>query len=260
MAFTATRTTMKKVILVIGAGRGIGGTVAKRFAQGGYHACLVRRSNQEGLDALVQSIQKDQGSVTGFLVDATHPDVMEDVINNIEKDFGPIEVCVYNLGAQIGNRSLEETTRKQFELGWKLGTFGLFTLAKTLLPRMKERRVGTLLVTSSTAAARGNAGQHSHASTMGGRRLLCQTLNAEFASHNVHVAHILVDGAVDAPDTLGKMIGPEKLQELRSKGILMNPKAMAETYWHLAHQHPSARTFELDLRNCKDVAWWNSRL
>ena len=127
---------------------------------------------------------------------------------------------------------------------------------------MEARGGGTLLVTSATAAVRGNEGQHSHAAAMGGRRMLCQTLNAEFASKGVHVAHVLIDGAVDAPDTLGKMLGPEnyaKLRDARGKEHdgLMVPEHMAETYFHLAHQHRSAWTFEMDLRAHSDLAWWN---
>lgn len=99
---------------------------------------------------------------------------------------------------------------------------------------MEERGKGTFLVTSATAAVRGNAGQHSHAAAMGGRRMLCQTLNAEFAPKGIHVAHILIDGAVDAPDTLGEMLGPERFQQLReSRGLehdgLLLPAEIADT-------------------------------
>ncbi|MEL6738540.1 MAG: short-chain dehydrogenase, partial [Pseudomonadota bacterium] len=109
---------------------------------------------------------------------------------------------------------------------------------------------------------RGNAGQHSHAAAMGGRRMLCQSLNAQFAAKGIHVAHIVIDGAVDAPDTLGRMLGPERFQALREqKGLeldgLLLPAKVADTYFHLAHQHRSAWTFELDLRPYSDLAWWN---
>ena len=92
--------------------------------------------------------------------------------------------------------------------------------------------------------------------------MLCQTLNAEFARQGVHVAHVLIDGAVDAPDTLGKMLGEEnfaKLREMRGDGKdgLMLPEHMAETYYHLSQQHRSAWTHELDLRAFSDLAWWN---
>ncbi len=253
---------MKPVCLVLGAGAGIGGTVGRRFAKEGYHAVLCRRSDQEGLDALVGQIEADGGSATGFLLDAAQPDTIEDRIADVEAAIGPIEVLVFNLGAQIGDRNLASTSYKAFELGWRLATFALFRAASALCPRMEERGKGTILVTSATAAVRGNAGQHSHAAAMGGRRMLCQTLNAEFSPKGIHVAHILVDGAVDAPDTLGKMLGAENFQKLReARGLendgLLLPEKMAETYLHLAQQHRSVWTHELDLRSFTDRPWWN---
>lgn len=253
---------MKPICLVIGAGAGIGGTVGRRFAQGGYHAVLCRRSDEEGLARMVAEIEAGGGSASGFLLDATEPGAIEARIDETEQALGPIEVLVFNLGAQIGDRALRDTPEKAFELCWRLATFSLFRAAAALCPRMAERGKGVFLVTSATAAVRGNAGQHAHAAAMGGRRMLCQTLNAEFSAKGVHVAHIIIDGAVDAPDTLGKMLGEEafqKLREARGKahdGLLL-PGQIAETYFHLAHQHRSAWTHELDLRAFSDRPWWN---
>ncbi len=252
---------MKPVCLVLGAGAGIGGTVGKRFAREGYHTVLCRRSDQAGLDKLVSDIETEGGSATGYLLNAVADNTIEECITAVESEIGPVEVVVYNLGAQIGNRSLEDTTYKAFEMGWRMATFGLFRAASVVCPLMVERGKGTFLVTSATAAVRGNAGQHSHAAAMGGRRMLCQSLNAEFASQGIHVAHILVDGAVDAPDTLGKMLGEEQFQKLReTRGAadgLMLPEKMADTYYHIAQQHRSVWTHELDLRSFSDLAWWN---
>jgi NAD(P)-dependent dehydrogenase (short-subunit alcohol dehydrogenase family) len=126
---------------------------------------------------------------------------------------------------------------------------------------MQQRGKGTLLVTSSTAAVRGNAGQHSHAAAMGGRRMLCQSLNAQYGPDNIHVSHIIIDGPVDAPDTLGKMLGAERFQQLRdttgAEDGLLQPDKVAETYWHLSQQHRSAWTHELDLRPYSSLPWWN---
>jgi NAD(P)-dependent dehydrogenase (short-subunit alcohol dehydrogenase family) len=250
------------VCLIIGAGAGIGGNVAKRFAREGYHACLARRSDKDGLDRMVAEIEAEGGSASGFIINAVEENSIEQLVTHIEAKIGPIDVAVFNLGAQIGDRGLANTTLKAFEMGWRMATFGLFRLAQVLFPYMEERGKGALLVTSATAAVRGNAGQHSHAAAMGGRRLLCQSLNAQFASKGIHVAHIIIDGAVDAPDTLGKMLGPERFQQLREqKGLehdgLLVPAEMANTYYHIAHQHRSAWTFELDLRAHTDLAWWN---
>jgi NAD(P)-dependent dehydrogenase (short-subunit alcohol dehydrogenase family) len=256
---------MKPVCLVMGAGAGIGGTVGKRFATEGYHAVLCRRSDQQGLERLIDDIEAAGGSASGFLMNAVDEGSIEERVAQVESEVGPIEVVVFNLGAQVGNRLLADTSYKTFELGWRMATFALFRVASAVCPLMAARGKGTLLVTSATSAVRGNAGQHSHAAAMGGRRMLCQTLNAEFAAQGVHVAHIVVDGAVDAPDTLGKMLGEDAYQKLREErglehdGLLL-PEKIADTYWHLASQHRSAWTFELDLRAFSDQAWWNHGL
>lgn len=253
---------MKPVCLVMGAGAGIGGTVGRRFAQAGYHVVLCRRSDDEGLQRMIREIEADGGAASGYLMNAAQDDVIESRVAAIEAELGPIEVVVYNLGAQIGDRSLADTSYKAFEMGWRLGTFGLFRLAAAACPSMVTRGKGTILVTSSTAAVRGNGGQHSHAAAMGGRRMLCQSLNAEFGPKGIHVCHIIIDGAVDAPDTLGKLLGAERFEALRdARGRahdgLMLPVKIAETYLHLAQQHRSTWTHEIDMRSFSDRPWWN---
>lgn len=252
---------MNPVCLVIGAGAGIGGTVGKRFAKEGYHAVLCRRSDRDGLNRLVAEIEQDGGHASGYLLNAVEEGSIEERVTAVEAEIGPIEVAVFNLGAQIGDRALRDTRYKAFEMGWRMATFALFRLASSVCPLMEARGKGTILVTSSTAAVRGNGGQHSHAAAMGGRRMLCQSLNAEFGPKGIHIAHIVIDGAVDAPDTLGKMLGPERFQALReTRGRadgLMQPELIADTYLHLARQHRSTWTHEIDLRSFSDRAWWN---
>ena len=253
---------MKPVCLVIGAGAGIGGNVGIRFARAGYHSVLCRRSNAEGLAQLVETIEGEGGSASGFLLNAIEPGSIEERIAAVEADIGPIDVLIYNLGAQIGDRSLDDTSDKAFEMGWRLATFGLFRTARAVCPLMAERGSGTIIATSATAAMRGNRGQHSHAAAMGGRRMLCQSLNAEFGPKGIHVAHVVIDGAVDAPDTLGRMLGPEAFQKLReSRGMehdgLLLPAEVAESYYHLSRQHRSAWTHEIDLRPFSALPWWN---
>ncbi len=252
---------MEKVCLVVGAGAGIGGTVGARFAAGGYHAVLCRRTDAEGLDRLVNDIRAAGGSATGRLMNVVEPDSIEEQVAQVERDIGPIDTLVYNIGAQVGDRSLPDTSGKVFERCWRMSTLGLFRAAQAICPLMAQRGGGTVLVTASTAAMRGNPSQHAHASAMAARRMLCQSLNAEFAAQGVHIVHVVIDGTVDAPDTLGKMLGPERFAALRaSKGAtdgLILPQQIAETYWHLANQHRSAWTHELDLRAWSDEAWWN---
>ncbi|KWV91991.1 SDR family NAD(P)-dependent oxidoreductase [Erythrobacter sp. YT30] len=255
--------TRKPVCLVIGAGAGIGGHTAMRFAADGYHAVLARRSDKESLGRLIDQIEAAGGTATGTLLNATEDGSIEELVERIESDIGPIDTALYNLGAQIGNRKLHDTPHRTFELGWRLGCYGVFRLAHAMFPAMVERaksgRHGTLLVTSATSAVRGNAGQHSHAAAMGGRRMLCQTLNAEFGPQGIHVAHIVVDGAVDAPDTLGKLLGDkfETFKAMKGEEGVIDPANIAETYWHLAQQPRNCWTHEVDIRPWTDVAWWN---
>ncbi len=254
---------MEKVCLVIGAGAGIGGNVAKVFAKNGYHAYLTRRSDQEGLNKLIKEITKSGWKSSGVLLNAVKENAIENTVNNIEENLGEIEVAIYNLGAQIGNKTLEQLTNKQFELGWRMGTEGLFRLAKVLIPFMVKRKKGTIIVTSSTAAVRGNRAQHSHAAAMGGRRMLCQTLSDEFSVKGIHIVHAIVDGAVDAPDTLGKMLGEKAYIELKerkglSKDGLILPSKIAEAYFYLSQQHRSTWTHEIDFRSFSDQPWWNT--
>ena len=254
---------MKNVCLIIGAGAGIGGNTAKVFAKEGYHVHLTRRTDEDGLKNMVEEIKQNGGSASGSLINVVNENTLEETVVQIEKEIGPIFVSVYNLGAQIGNKKLEVLTIKQFELGWKMATLGLFRLSKVLFPFMVGRKMGTLIVTSSTAAVRGNEGQHSHAAAMGGRRMLCQTLSDEFASKGIHIIHAIIDGAVDAPDTLGKMLGKEKYEKLREeigkdKDGLILPEKIAESYLQLTKQHRSAWTHEIDYRAFSDKPWWNT--
>ena len=191
---------MQNICLIIGAGAGVGGNVAKVFANDGYHVYLTRRSDESGLKKLIDTINASGGKASGKLMNAIKDNTIEDLIHEVEKDLGPISVVVYNLGAQIGNKKLEDLTLKQFDLGLKMGTVGIFRLSKTLFPYMVKRGGGTLIATSSTASVRGNRGQHSHAAAMGARRMLCQTLNDEFSIKGIHIVHAISDGAVDAEE------------------------------------------------------------
>ncbi len=254
---------MKKVCLIIGAGAGIGGNCAKVFSKNGYLSFLTRRTDQAGLNNLISEINKNGGKAEGKILNIVDENALEDIVNYVQNKIGVIDVAIYNLGSQIGNKKLIDTSNKTFELGWRMATFGLFRLAKSLFPYMAERKKGTIIVTSSTAAVRGNRGQHSHAASMAGRRMLCQTLSDEFSYQGIHIVHALIDGAVDAPDTLGKMLGKEKYDKLRKeKGLdndgLILPNKIAECYYYLSQIHRSTWTNEIDLRSFSDLPWWNT--
>ena len=253
----------KPVCLILGAGAGIGGNVGKKFAKEGYHTVLARRSDEEGLNKIVDDIKKNGGSAIGRLVNAIEDNAIEDLIVDIEKNEGPIEVVLFNLGAQFGDRTLEDTSLKVFELGWRLTSLALFRLAKVMTPIMEARGGGKILVTSATSAMRGNAGQHAHAAAIGGRRMLCQTLNAELSIKGIHICHIYIDAPIEAPDTLGRLLGEDLYQKLldeksNGKDGMVIPEKVAETFYHIAHQHRSAWTSEVDIRPFSEQPWWNN--
>ena len=212
------------------------------------------------LNKLINEIETSGGKASGSLLNVIEENSIEDLVNKIESEIGPIDTVIYNIGAQIGDRALAETSYKAFEMGWRMATFGLFRLAQVVTPKMKERQAGNIIVTSATSAVRGNGGQHSHAAAMGGRRMLCQSLNAEFSKDGIHIAHVIIDGAVDAPDTLGKMLGPdlfEKFKEQKGENGMILPEEVAETYLFIAKQKKSTWTHEIDIRAFSDQAWWN---
>ena len=145
-------------------------------------------------------------------------------------------------------------------MGWKMATQGLFRAAKVLCQLwLTEVRDHHSHIGNSCYERQQNSALSSAA--MGGRRMLCQTLNNEFAQKGIHVAHVVIDGAVDAPDTLGKMLGDKLFKELRetsgkNDGLVL-PEKVAEAYYYLYAQHRSTWTHELDLRSYSDAPWWN---
>jgi NAD(P)-dependent dehydrogenase (short-subunit alcohol dehydrogenase family) len=260
----------KPVCLVLGAGAGIGQAVARKFATEGFHACMVRRGsgpnrllkgdgNME--DGVVASIRESGGSASVFFADATVPAELASLVQRIEAEVGPIGVAVYNVGAQFGNRSLEKTSYRIFELGFSMGSLGAFAMAKEVAPAMLRRGQGTLLFTGATAGYRGNPFQHAHTAAMGARRNLCQSLNAELGPQGIHVCHVNVDGMVDAPETLGAMAPGlyEKMQaEMVPNDEVLLPASIADTYWHVHSQPRNCWTFDLDVRPWKTMPWFNT--
>ena len=142
----------------------------------------------------------------------------------------------------------------------ELATFGLFRLAKVLFPHMIKQNKGTLIVTSSTAAVEAEA---SILMLLQWKKNVMPNSYDEYSSQGIHVVHALIDGAVDAPDTLGKMLGKENYDKLRKeKGLdkdgLILPNKVAECYFYLSQQHRSTWTNEIDLRSFSDQPWWNT--
>ncbi|MFL1515241.1 KR domain-containing protein [Pseudomonas prosekii] len=238
----------KKVVLVVGAGDATGGAIAKRFAQEGFVACVTRRSADK-LQPLVDAINASGGEAHGFASDARKEEDVIALVEQIESEIGPIEAFVFNIGANVPCSILEETARKYFKI-WEMACFSGFLNAREVAKRMATRQRGTLLFTGATAGLRGAAGFAAFAGAKHGIRALAQSMARELGPMNIHVAHVVVDGAIDTDFIRNSF--PEKYATKEDDGIL-NPEHIAENYWYLHSQPRDAWTFELDLRP------WNER-
>ncbi|MDD2058731.1 SDR family oxidoreductase [Pseudomonas sp. GD03860] len=233
----------KKVVLVVGAGDATGGAIARRFAREGYVACVTRRSADK-LQPLVDEIRAQGGEAYGFGSDARKEEEVAALVEQIESSIGPIEAFVFNIGANVPCSILEETARKYFKI-WEMACFAGFLTSQAVARRMVTRERGTLLFTGATAGLRGAAGFAAFAGAKHGIRALAQSMARELGPRNIHVAHVVVDGAIDTAfirDTF-----PERYALKDQDGIL-DPAHIADSYWYLHSQPRDAWTFELDLR------------
>ncbi len=232
-----------RVALIIGAGDATGGAIAKRFAAGGYVACVTRREADK-LVTLVESIGAAGHRAHGFGSDARKEEAVVALVEQIERDIGPIEVMVFNIGANVPCSILEETARKYFKI-WEMACFGGFLNGREVAKRMVARGRGTILFTGATAGLRGSANFAAFAGAKHALRALAQSMARELGPRGIHVAHVVVDGAIDTEFIRSTF--PERYALKEQDGIL-NPDHIAENYWTLHVQPRDAWTFELDLR------------
>ncbi len=237
-----------RVALVIGAGDATGGAIAKRFAREGYIACVTRRT-AEKLTPLVDEIRQAGGKAHGYATDARKEEDVIQLIEDIERDVGPIEVMVFNIGANVPCSILDETARKYFKI-WEMACFSGFLNGREVAKRMVQRGRGTLLFTGATASLRGASGFAAFAGAKHALRALAQSMARELGPRNIHVAHVVIDGAIDTEFIRSNF--PERYALKAQDGIL-NPEHIADSYWHLHQQPRDAWTHELDLRP------WNER-
>jgi NAD(P)-dependent dehydrogenase (short-subunit alcohol dehydrogenase family) len=233
----------RPVALVVGAGDATGGAIARRFAKEGYVACVTRR-DAEKLEPLLAEIRGSGGEAHGYGSDARKEEEVIALVEQIESTHGPIEVLVFNIGANVPCSILEETARKYFKI-WEMACFGGFLNAREVARRMVARGRGTILFTGATAALRGSANFAAFAGAKHALRALAQSMARELGPRNIHVAHVVVDGAIDTEFI--RTTAPELYAQKHLDAIL-NPEHIAANYWYLHSQPRDAWTFELDLR------------
>ena len=214
---------MKKVALIIGAGDAIGAAIAKKFADRGLTVCATRRT-EEKIKKLTDEINNSGGKAFGFSCDARKEEETISLFERIEQDIGEIDVMVFNVGANVPMSILDTSSRKFY---------------------MIKRNKGTIIFTGATASMRGGANFAAFASAKNGLRALAQSMARELGPQNIHVAHVIIDAAVDTEWL--KSINPEYDKKIKTDGIV-NPSHLAENYLYLYDQPRDAWTFELDLR------------
>lgn len=231
------------VAVVIGAGDATGGAVARRFARGGFTLCVTRR-NVDSLSPLVDSIRAEDAVAYPFGCDARSEEQMIELFNHIESDIGEIEVVVFNIGANV-RFPIIETTERVYRKVWEMAALSGFLAGREAARVMLPRNRGTIIFTGATASLRGSSGFAAFASAKFALRALAQSMARELGPQGIHVAHPIIDGAIDTAfirDTF-----PERYALKDQDGIL-NPEHIAEQYWQLHCQPRDAWTHELDLR------------
>lgn len=235
--------TTKKAALVIGAGDATGGAIARRFAREGYIACVTRR-HADKLAPLVAQIEAEGGEAYAFGSDARNEEDMIALFADIEARIAPIEVAIFNIGANV-RFGITETTARVYHKVWEMACFAGFLMGREAAKVMLPRARGSIFFTGATASVRGRAGFAAFAGAKHALRALAQSMARELGPQGVHVAQIIVDGAIDTEFIRENF--PERYKLKERDGIL-NPEHIADAYWTLHQQPRDAWTHELDLR------------
>jgi NAD(P)-dependent dehydrogenase (short-subunit alcohol dehydrogenase family) len=237
------QTARPPVALVIGAGDATGGAIARRFAREGYAACVTRRE-KEKLSALVADIEAAGGKAHAFGSDARKEEAMIALFNEIERDIGEVEVAIFNIGANV-NFPIVETTARVYTKVWEMAAFAGFLMGREAARCMTQRGKGTIIFTGATASVRGSTGFAAFAGAKHALRALAQSMARELGPKGIHVAHTIIDGAIDTAFIRDNF--PAMYAKKAEDGIL-SPEHIADMYWMLHRQPRDTWTHELDLR------------
>ena len=231
--------------IIVGAGDATGGAIAKAFAAEGLTACVNRRSrNSEQLEALAQSIRDQGHNARAFPGDAREEADMVALFEQVEAEVGPVEVAVFNIGANV-NFPIVETTVRVYQKVWEMACLGGFLMGREAARHMTPRGRGTIIFTGATASLRGGSGYSAFSGAKAALRMLAQSMARELGPKGIHVAHTVIDGAIDTAFIKGRH---PAFEEAKAADLILSPEAIAANYVMLHKQPKSAWTHELDLR------------
>lgn len=228
-----------KVAVILGVGPGLGSAVARRFAHEGFAVGMMAR-NEESLSATQEEVESAGGQTLAVRADATDAGSVTSAFEEVRRSLGDPEVFIYNAGAfRMGG--VLEVSPEDFDDCFRANCSGAFYGAQQVLPAMVEKGRGTILLTGATASMRGSANFAALATGKFGLRALAQSMAREFGPQGIHVAHVIIDGQINTPRV--REMSPD-----REEHTMLSPDAIAETYWRLHTQDPTAWTLETDLR------------
>jgi NAD(P)-dependent dehydrogenase (short-subunit alcohol dehydrogenase family) len=242
--------TPTAVVAGVGAERGIGSAVCRRFATEGYHVLVAGRSESK-IEQVVESIRAGGGSAQAVRTDTTSERDVSALFNfAIEPGAGraPVDLVVFNAG---NNEAIDfrELTAAQFETFWRVGCFGGFLVGREAARRMTPLGRGTVIFTGASASLRGKPQFAHFAAAKAGLRMVAQSMAREFGPQGIHVAHVVIDGGVNGDQLLDRI--PSLLKERGDDGLL-GVHGIADTYWHVHRQARDVWSHEIDLRPYKE--------
>jgi hypothetical protein len=234
------------VALLVGAGDAIGAAVARRFATGGYSVCVARRDAEKSR-SVVQEIAESGGAARAISTDVRNEEAIQALFAQLEAELGRVEVCLFNAGANI-KAPLVETSGGLFFKAWELACYSGFLTGREAARYMVPRGRGTILFTGATASVRGGSGFAAFAAAKFGLRGVAQSMARELAPRNIHVAHLIIDGAVDSAAIHRRLSAATGTMPDLPPDSLIQTGSVAEAYWTLHNQSRDGWTHELDLR------------
>ena len=237
-----TDSNSKPVAVIVGVGAGLGAALARRFAEG-YRVALIARK-REFLEELAAEIKGRGGDALAVPANVADEGEIDTAFASIRRDLGPVEVLLYNAAMRPFGR-LMETKPSTFENTWRVNAFGAFLCSQHIVPAMLEAGHGAIIFTGATAGVKPFATSAAFGPAKFAMRGLAQVMARDLGSKGIHVAYVNIDGPIDMPFI--RQLRPDAKEE-----DLLKPAAIAETYWHVAHQDRSAWTQEVDVRPFKE--------
>lgn len=234
----------EKVCAIVGAGDYIGAAIARRFSSEGYTIVAGRRGSDK-LEPLRKEIEADGGCLVARSLDARSEEEVDTFIKDAAA-LGDLSIVIFNVGGNV-NFPIAETTERVFRKVWMMACYAGFLAGRAAATVMLEQGSGSIFFTGATASMRGGSGYGAFASAKFGLRGLAQAMARELGPKNIHVAHLVIDSAVDT-EWVRELITERAGKEALAKTPLLDPASVAETYWMLHNQPRDSWTHEMDVR------------